>query len=216
MIPGLDLPELIRAIGYLGLFGIIFAETGLLIGFFLPGDSLLFTAGILAGQGYLNIWLTLIVMTGAAVIGNQTGYYIGQKLGPRVFSKDESLLFSRKNVRHAEQFFSKHGSFTLILARFVPVVRTFVPVLAGVGKMNPTKFLLHNILGAIIWIGSITILGYYLGLKVENIDRYIIPGIIVIVLLSVSPYIKKIIQSPAMRAQIMHYARRMLKIKPKN
>ncbi len=209
MIPGFDLPEFIRAVGYLGLFGIVFAETGLLIGFFLPGDSLLFTAGILAGQGYLNIWLTLLLMTSAAIMGNSVGYLIGKKFGPRVFSKDESLLFNKKHVKRAEDFFEKYGIMTLIIARFVPIVRTFVPVVAGVGKMNYGKFMLHNILGALLWINSVTLLGYYLGLTVPDVEKYIIPGVVLIILLSISPYIRHFIKSPEMRAQAGHYVKKV-------
>lgn len=211
MIPGLDLPELIRAVGYLGIFAIIFAETGLLIGFFLPGDSLLFTAGILAGQGYLNIYLLMIFMLAGAIMGNSVGYWIGKKFGPKVFSKEESLLFNQSHVKRAEQFFEQYGILTLIIARFVPIVRTFVPVMAGVGKMNYGKFMIHNILGAILWIISITLLGYYLGLTVPDVEKYIIPGVIVIVLLSIAPYLRKFIKNPAMRDQVKHYLVRTYK-----
>ena len=142
-----DLPELIRAAGYLGLFGIIFAETGLLVGFFLPGDSLLFTAGILAAEGYLNISLLLIVLAGAAIIGDSVGYTIGRKLGPKIFTKEESLLFNKKHIKRAQEYFDKHGPKTIIIARFVPIVRTFAPTIAGVGKMNYAKFLAYNVIG---------------------------------------------------------------------
>lgn len=209
MIPGFDLPELIRAIGYLGLFGIVFAETGLLIGFFLPGDSLLFTAGILAGQGYLNIYLTILVMTSAAIIGDSVGYTIGRRLGPRVFSKEESLLFSKKHIDRAQAYFDKYGAMTIIIARFVPIVRTFAPTLAGVGKMSYPKFLFYNVTGGIFWVLSVTLLGYYLGLTVPHVEKYIIPGVIVIVFLSISPYIHQFIKSPKMREQAMHYLRRI-------
>lgn len=209
MIPGLDLPEFIRAIGYLGLFGIVFAETGLLIGFFLPGDSLLFTAGILAGQGYLNIWLTLLIMVSAAIIGDSTGYTIGRRLGPKVFNKDESMLFSKKHIEKAQNYFEKYGALTIIIARFVPIVRTFAPTIAGVGKMSYPKFLFYNIFGGILWVVSITLLGYYFGLKVPDAEKYIIPGVIIIVIISFTPYIHKFIKSPEMRAQVKHYLARM-------
>lgn len=215
MIPGIDLPELIRAIGYLGLFGIVFAETGLLIGFFLPGDSLLFTAGILAGQGYLNIWLTIIVMTSAAIIGDSVGYTIGRRLGPRVFNKEESMLFKKSHIAKAQAYFDKYGAMTIVIARFVPMIRTFAPTLAGVGKMPYGKFLFYNVSGGIFWVLSVTMLGYYLGLTVPHVEKYIIPGVIVIVFLSISPYIHKLIKSPTMREQTMHYIKRILRIKPK-
>ncbi len=204
-----DLPELIRAIGYLGLFGIIFAETGLLIGFFLPGDSLLFTAGILAAEGYLDISILLIVLAGAAIIGDSIGYTIGRQLGPKIFSKDESLLFNKKHITRAQDFFHKHGPKTIILARFVPIIRTFAPTIAGVGKMNYAKFLAYNIAGGLLWVFTLTVLGYYLGLKIDNIDKYILPIVGVIILISISPYIKQFITNPTMRAQLVHYLHRI-------
>ncbi|HMR55119.1 MAG TPA: VTT domain-containing protein [Candidatus Doudnabacteria bacterium] len=205
MIPGIDLPELVRAVGYVGLFGIVFAETGLLIGFFLPGDSLLFTAGILAGQGYLNIYTTIAVLLSAAIIGDSVGYSIGRKLGPRVFKRENSILFNKKHIKRAQEYFDKYGPMTIVIARFVPIIRTFAPTLAGVGNMNYGKFLFYNISGGVLWVFSVTLLGYYLGIKVENIDKYIIPGVIVIVLLSISPYIHKFIKSPAMRTAAKNY-----------
>ncbi|MEZ4180432.1 MAG: VTT domain-containing protein [Candidatus Doudnabacteria bacterium] len=204
-----NLVELIQAVGYLGLFAIIFAETGLLIGFFLPGDSLLFTAGILAAEGYLNIWLLLLILYSAAIIGNQTGFRIGKKFGPRVFSKEESLLFSQKNIQRTEDFFAKHGSLTIILARFVPIMRTFVPVMAGVGNMSEKKFLVQNIAGATLWIFTVTLLGYFLGLKVENIEAYILPIAIVIIFISILPYLKQFISNPEMRRETWHYINRI-------
>lgn len=207
--PHFDLPELIKAIGYIGMFAIVFAETGLLLGFFLPGDSLLFTAGILAAQGYLNIWLLLLLLATAAIMGDSTGYAIGRRLGPKVFSKEESLLFNKKHLERARAFFDKYGSKTIILSRFVPVIRTFAPTLAGVGKMNYTKFLFYNVSGGIFWIFSITLLGYYLGLKVDNVERLIVPGIVVIVFLSLTPYIKSFITNPELRAEIFHYIKRV-------
>lgn len=211
-----DLPELIRAVGYLGLFGIVFAETGLLIGFFLPGDSLLFTAGILAAQGYLDISLLLVVLTGAAIIGDSVGYTIGRKLGPKIFSKEESLLFNKKHIQKAQDYFDKHGAKTIIIARFVPIIRTFAPTIAGVGKMNYAKFLTYNIVGGLLWVVSITVLGYYLGLKVDNIEKYIIPGIVVIILASFIPYIKQFITNPEARKQAMHFLRRMYNVISRN
>ncbi len=208
--PHFDLIELIKAVGYLGLFGIVFAETGLLVGFFLPGDSLLFTAGILAAEGYLDISLLLIVLAGAAIIGDSTGYAIGKKFGPKIFAKDQSVLFNRKHLERAEKFFEKHGPKTIIIARFVPVVRTFVPTLAGVGKMSYYKFLTYNIVGGLFWVGSITMLGYYLGLKVENIEKFIIPGIVIIIALSLSPYIKQFLTNKELRVQTYAFIKKVL------
>lgn len=208
--PHFDLVELIKAFGYLGLFGIVFAETGLLIGFFLPGDSLLFTAGILAAQGYLDIYLLLIILAGAAIIGDSAGYAIGKKFGPKVFSKEQSLLFNKQHVQRAQAFFDKHGPKTIIIARFVPIVRTFVPTLAGVGKMNYSKFLAYNIFGGLFWVLSVTLLGYYLGITIPNVEKYIIPGVIVIILVSVSPYIKQFATNKELRHQAYAFVKNAL------
>ncbi|MGO2539563.1 VTT domain-containing protein [Specibacter sp. AOP5-B1-6] len=155
---------------------IIFAETGLLVGFFLPGDSLLFTAGLLVSTGTMpvNIWVLMALLIVSGFIGNQLGYFIGYKAGPAIFNKPESRLFKKQHVDTAHAFFEKHGGKALILARFVPIVRTFVPVIVGVAKMDMRKFVLFNAIGAILWAGGITLLGYILGNKVpwvrDNLD----------------------------------------------
>lgn len=209
--PHFDLIELIKTAGYLGLFAIVFAETGLLIGFFLPGDSLLFTAGILAAEGYLDISILLVVLAGAAIIGDSFGYAIGKRLGPKVFSKENSLLFNKSHLQKAEHFFEKHGPKTIIIARFVPIIRTFVPTIAGVGKMRYMKFLSYNVIGGLLWVVSITLLGYWLGLKVDNIEKYILPGVIIIILISISPYIKEILTKPELRQKIYNSVRQGFK-----
>lgn len=208
--PHFDLIELIKAFGYLGLFAIVFAETGLLVGFFLPGDSLLFTAGILAAEGHLDIFLLLIVLAGAAIIGDSTGYAIGNKFGPKIFSKDQSMLFNKQHLARAEQFFDKHGPKTIIIARFVPIIRTFVPTLAGVGKMTYVKFLSYNIIGGLLWVLSITLLGYWLGIKVDNIEKFVLPGVAIIILISISPYIKQFITKPELRHQTYKFVKKTL------
>ena len=156
--------------------GIIFAETGLLVGFFLPGDSLLFTAGLLVSTGAMpvNIWVLIAMLVVSGFVGNQLGYYIGYKAGPASFNKPDSRLFKKQHVDSAHAFFERHGGKALILARFVPIVRTFVPVIVGVAKMDMRKFLLFNAIGAILWAGGVTYLGYVLGNKVpwvrDNLD----------------------------------------------
>ena len=170
---------------------IIFAETGLLIGFFLPGDSLLFIAGFLSskpeGLPHLpSIWIVLPVLIAAAFIGNQVGYFIGRKFGPSVFDRPDSRFFSQRNVARTQEFFDHHGTKALVLARFVPIVRTFVPVLAGVGKMNQRTFIIANAIGAVLWAGVITVLGYYLG-QVEFIKNNIELAAIGIVAVSLIP-----------------------------
>ena len=187
----LDPKELINSLSpyaEVAIWLIIFAETGLLIGFFLPGDSLLFTAGLLAGQGKLDIWLLLPGVFIAAFVGDQVGYTFGEKLGPRLFSKPDSRFFKQEYVTHTRNFFNKHGSKTIIIARFVPIVRTFAPVLAGVGEMDRKTFVIYNVIGAFLWAVGITMLGYILGDVIgESVDKYLLPIIAVIILISLIP-----------------------------
>lgn len=187
MLPGVDLESFIRTVGYVGMFGIIFAETGLLVGFFLPGDSLLFTAGFLASQGYLDISLLLLVCFIAAVVGDATGYAIGRNYGRRLFEREDSKLFRKEYLLRAEQFFVKHGGKAVILARFIPIVRTFVPVVSGMGAMEYRRFAIFNVVGALLWAVGVTLAGYFLGTTIPNIDRYLLPIIFLILLASVLP-----------------------------
>ena len=171
-----------------GLILIIFAETGLLIGFFLPGDSLLFTGGILASQGNLNIAVIALGCFLAAVIGDQVGYTIGHRAGPPLFRRPDSRIFKQRYVDRTKEFFDKHGPKTILLARFVPVVRTFAPVLAGVGEMNRRTFTTYNIVGGFVWAVGVTVAGYILGSAIgSDIDKYLLPIIAVIVVLSILP-----------------------------
>lgn len=187
MLPGVDLESFIRTVGYVGMFGIIFAETGLLVGFFLPGDSLLFTAGFLASQGYLDISLLLLVCFIAAVVGDATGYAIGRNYGRRLFEREDSKLFRKEYLLRAEQFFVKHGGKAVILARFIPIVRTFVPVVSGMGAMEYRRFAIFNVVGALLWAVGVTLAGYFLGTTIPNIDHYLLPIIFLILLASVLP-----------------------------
>lgn len=193
-----DLITLIKAVGYLGIFSIVFAESGLLLGFFLPGDSLLFTAGFLASQGFLNVWILTIITFFGAILGDNFGYGLGKKFGPKVFSaesapsssfrkKIHSFLFNRGHLERAKVFYEKHGGKTIVFARFLPVIRTFVPALAGVGNMEYKKFFFFNILGGLIWAVGLTWLGYFLGNIIPNADQYIVPIVIAIVILSFLP-----------------------------
>jgi membrane-associated protein len=171
-----------------GLFLIIFAETGLLIGFFLPGDSLLFTAGILASQGNLNIAVIALGCFLAAVIGDQVGYTIGHRAGPPLFRRPDSRFFKQRYVDRTKEFFDKHGPKTILLARFVPIVRTFAPVLAGVGEMNRRTFTTYNVIGGFIWGIGVTVAGYLLGEAIgSDIDKYLLPIIAVVIALSLLP-----------------------------
>jgi membrane-associated protein len=187
----LDPKEIIDSLspyGEIGLMLIIFAETGLLIGFFLPGDSLLFTAGLLAQQGRLNLAAVLVGCFAAAVIGDQLGFTIGDRAGPRIFSRPESRLFKQEFVDRTEQFFEKHGPKTVVIARFVPIVRTFAPVLAGVGNMTRRTFFTYNVFGAFIWVFGVTLAGYLLADVIgDSIDTYLLPIIAVIIIASLIP-----------------------------
>jgi membrane-associated protein len=187
--------------------GIIFAETGLLIGFFLPGDSMLFTAGLLVATGTIqvNIWVLTALIIIAAIIGNQVGYLIGSKAGPALFNKPNSKLFKRENVESAHAFFEKHGGKALILARFVPIIRTFVPVIVGVAQMSKRKFFTYNVIGAVLWGGGVTLLGYLLGDKVPWVKDNLDIIFIAIVLVSVIPIGIEVVRGMIARRQAEKY-----------
>jgi membrane-associated protein len=181
-------PEhLIEAFGTLGIFAIVFAESGLLVGFFLPGDSLLFTAGLLASRGVLNFPLMVVGCAAAAIAGDQVGYLLGRKAGPALFRRPESRFFHKKNVDRAKAYFEKNGPRTIILARFIPVIRTFAPVVAGVGQMDYRKFVTFNVVGGILWGAGVTTAGYLLGESIPDIDRWLLPIIGVMVMISFVP-----------------------------
>ena len=184
-----NLQGLIAAVGLIGVYTIVFVESGLLIGFFLPGDSLLFTAGFLASQGFFNIFWLAIGCCLAAVGGDSAGYYIGHKFGRRLFQKEDSVFFHKDHLLRAQGFYEKHGGKTLILARFIPVIRTFAPVVAGIGLMKYRAFLAYNIIGAFLWAVCVTLAGYYLGqiIPAEVADKYLILITLGIILLSISP-----------------------------
>jgi membrane-associated protein len=182
-----DVEGLIRWGGYVGLTAIIFAETGLLVGFFLPGDSLLVTAGLLASRGYLNVYVLGALLSVAAIVGNSAGYAIGRATGPRLFTREDSLLFNKKHLRRAHAFYERHGGKTMVLARFMPIVRTFVPVVAGVAAMDWRAFTAYNVLGGLLWIWSMLFVGYFLGRYVPGIGEHIEVVILVIVFLSILP-----------------------------
>ncbi len=182
-----DLVNLISTAGYLGLFLIIFAESGLFFGFFLPGDSLLFTAGFLSSQEILNIWLLVPLLFIAAVLGDSVGYWFGKKVGPKIFTRPESRFFKPAHVVKAHAFFLKYGNKAIVLARFVPIVRTFIPIVAGVGSMPYRNFITYNILGGLIWAPGLTLLGYILGAQIPEAEKYLHVIIGVIVLISFVP-----------------------------
>ena len=183
----LDPLFLINTLGLIGILLIIFAESGLFFGFFLPGDSLLFTAGLLASQNYLNIFYLLILGSIAAILGDSVGYAFGKKIGPKIFIKEDSFFFNKKYIEKSKLFFEKYGKKALILARFIPGVRTFTPIIAGVGSMPYKQFITYNIIGGAGWVIFMTCLGYFFGRLVPNPDKYILPIIILIALGSIMP-----------------------------
>jgi membrane-associated protein len=197
MLPGFDLASFATTAGpvlaVVVLAAIIFAESGLLIGFFLPGDSILFTAGFLVEAGKLNvdIHLLVIVMFLAAVLGDATGYLFGKRIGRRIFNRPNSRIFRQENIVKAEEFYEKHGGITVIIGRFIPVVRTFVPVVAGVGKMSYKTFVSFNVIGALLWAVGVTYAGFYIGSGLRaigiNVDTILLPIVALILLLSVLP-----------------------------
>jgi membrane-associated protein len=184
---GIDLEALIVTVGLVGLFAIVYAETGLFFGFFLPGDSLLVTAGLVAQRGELDLVTLNVVLIVAAVTGDATGYAIGRRAGPRLFQREDSRFFKRKHLESAEAFYEKHGGKTIVLARFMPFVRTFAPSVAGAARMSYPAFAFYNVAGGILWVVSMTMLGYLLGEATPNVDLLLLPILGGIVLVSTAP-----------------------------
>lgn len=186
--------SLIQNLGLWGIFFVVFAESGLFFGFFLPGDSLLFSAGLLASAGYFNVIYLVVGCFVAAVLGDSVGYWTGKKLGPKIFSKPDSFFFSKKNLDKTENFYAKYGKKTIVLARFVPIVRTFAPILAGAGNMKYRDFVFYNILGGFLWTFGIILSAYFLGNSIPNIDQYILPIIGLIIFVSVLPILGEFVK----------------------
>lgn len=179
----LDPQFLITTAGLLGIFAVVFAESGLFFGFFLPGDSLLFTAGLFASQGYFGITVLVVGAIVAAIAGDSVGYAFGRRVGPAIFSREDSFFFHKKHVERASAFYAKYGVKTIVLARFVPIVRTFAPIVAGIGQMRYRTFIAYNVVGGVLWAGSMTLLGFFVGSLVPNAEKYlhyIIAGIIIL------------------------------------
>lgn len=182
-----DLVWWLKTVGYLGLFFIIFSESGLLIGVAFPGDSLLFTAGFLASQGFFNLPLLIAVCVVAAIAGDSVGYAFGHRIGRRLFERPDSRWFKRRHLLAAEAFYEKHGGKTIVMARFLPVVRTFAPIVAGVAEMPYRRFLTFNVAGGLLWGAGLPAAGYWLGSAIPDVDRYLIPIVLAIIVLSVLP-----------------------------
>jgi len=185
---------LIETFGTIGLFLIVFAESGLLIGFFLPGDSLLFAAGLLASRGLLNFPLILVGCFVAAVAGDQVGYLFGKRVGPALFRRPNSRFFRQKHLNKAQKYFEEEGPKTIVLARFIPIVRTFAPVVAGVATMPYRTFVTYNVVGGLLWAVGVTTLGYVLGETIPDIDKYLLPAVVVIVALSLIPIAREFVK----------------------
>jgi membrane-associated protein len=194
----LDVTTILQSGGLLLIALVIFAESGMLVGFLFPGDTLLFSAGILAATGKLPIVLTLAVIAGAAILGDNIGYQIGRSLGPRLFKKD-NLIFRHDYIMRAEKFYEKYGSKTMLLAHFVPIVRTFAPVTAGAGKMDRRQFMLFDAIGDIAWTLSVTLLGYFVGSRIPGIEKLIEPVLIIIVLIFLAPTLYHVLKDPRIR-----------------
>ncbi len=167
-----DFKGWITAAGYPGMAAAIYAETGLLIGFFLPGDTLLLSAGFLCERGQFSLWILLPALSLAAVLGDSTGYYIGERLGPRLFSRDRGRIFRRDHLLRAKRFYEKHGGKTIFVARFIGYIRTFAPPVAGAASMKYRRFAVFNVIGGVTWVVSLLLLGYFLGTKVESLELY--------------------------------------------
>jgi membrane-associated protein len=222
MIPGFDLTTFASTTGpwivVLVLAAIIFAESGLLIGFFLPGDSILFTAGFLIFAGTLNfdIHLLVAILFVAAVLGDSVGYLFGRRIGHKIFRRPDSLLFRQENIKKAEEFYEKHGGITIVVARFIPIIRTFAPIVAGVGKMPYRTFLMFNLAGAFLWAGGVTYAGYYIGEILHRIgievDTILLPIILLIVLASILPPAIHILKDKKQRDAIWNGTKKQIAV----
>lgn len=193
-----DVTHLLQTGGLLVLFLIIFAESGLMVGFFFPGDTLLISAGILAAGDVLPIYWVLLVISGAAILGDNAGYLIGKHFGPKLFKKD-SVIFRHEHIMRAEAFFEKHGSKTMLVAHFVPIVRSFAPVAAGAGSMNHRQFIIYDAIGDIAWAILVTLAGYFIGSRIPGIEHYIEPVLLIVVLVFLLPTLYHALSDPKVR-----------------
>ncbi len=205
----MHLDTILPTIGYLGIFLIVFAESGLFFGFFLPGDSLLFTAGFLASQSIFGILPLAIGCFIAAVAGDSVGYFFGHKFGKRLFHKKESFFFHKDNLMRAEKFYEEHGKKTIILARFMPIIRTFAPIVAGIGSMHYRTFVAYNLIGGFFWSVGLTTAGYFLGKSIPDVDKYLLPIIMLIILVSIAPSIYHVLKEKENRIKIVAAIRKI-------
>lgn len=184
-----DVSHLIQAGGLLLIAAIIFGESGMFIGFFFPGDTLLLTAGVFAAQGKLPLLWTILVIAAAAIAGDNVGYHIGKRYGRRLFRKPDGLIFRQEYIQRAEQFYERFGARTVLIAHFVPIVRTFVPPVAGVAKMNYRQFVIFDAIGDTAWAAIVTLIGYWFGTKIPNIDHYILLAVAAVMIITLGPTI---------------------------
>ncbi len=198
-----DFTHLVQTGGLLMLAAIIFAESGMMVGFFFPGDTLLFSAGILAAAGHLPIVATIVVISLAAIIGDNTGYHIGKHLGPRLFKKEDSLIFRKDLIMKAERFYEKHGTKTMLVAHFIPVIRSFAPVTAGAGRMDYKQFVIYDAVGDIAWAASITLFGYFVGSRIPGVEKMIEPVLLGIIAITLIPTVYHALKDPKIRAKLL-------------
>src|SRR3989338_3927681 len=187
-----NLVDFIQLVGYPGMFAVVFLESGVFFGFFLPGASMLFTAGLLASQGFFNIWILIPLLTVAAILGDNVGYWFGAKVGVRLFLRPDSRFFHHEHLERAKVFYDRHGVLAIVLARFVPIVRTFAPIVAGVVRMRYRTLVMYNIIGALLWASGVPFIGYYLGEKVPAVQTYLTPIVILIIIVTCIPLVRQI------------------------
>jgi membrane-associated protein len=206
----MNVDSIIQSGGLLAIMAMIFAESGMMLGFFFPGDTLLLAVGVLAEQGKLPVplGLTIALIALAAILGDNTGYQIGQLGGKRLFHKKDGILFRREYVERAEKVYEKHGGKIMLLAHFLPIIRTFVPVVAGVGHMPRWKYFIYDAIGDTSWAAIVTLIGYYFGSKIPNIDSYILPTVVVVVILSFGPVLWHLLGDQKSRNMLLDVIRR--------
>lgn len=212
----MNVNDIILGGGVLAIAAIIFAESGMMLGFFLPGDTLLLAAGVFAAQGKISIVLTIAAIAVAAILGDNTGYSIGRVMGPRLFKKKDGILFRQEYVERTERFYEKYGAKTMLLAHFIPIVRSFAPFVAGVGKMPRPKFFIYDAIGDIVWTVLVTMLGYWFGSRIPNIDHYVLPVVLFVMIASFAPMVWHLFGDPTARKRLFAKLRRTGKQKETN
>lgn len=204
----IDVTQLIQSGGLIAIALIIFLESGMMVGFFFPGDTLLLSAGVLAAQGQFPIEVTVLVIAVAAILGDNTGYTLGKVMGKRIFRKKDGILFRQEYIDRAEKFYEKHGSKTMLIAHFVPIVRSFAPLVAGVGHMPRTKFAFFDAIGDIVWAFLVTMLGYWFGSRIPNLDHYILPVVLAVMCISFAPMLWHLFGEKTARERLFKALRR--------